>query len=300
MAAKIVAVVVTYQPDVGVLKALLNAVVPQVDAAVIVDNGSEASLLKQVEEREMTRVEVVKLGANRGIGFAQNAGIRWAQARNADFVLLMDHDSIPAPDMVARLLEVAQAKTESGVQLAAVGPRYQDDRHQVVSPFIRVQGLRIRRQECTSADMALPVDFLIASGCLIPMSTISAVGIMSESLFIDYVDVEWGLRAGKLGYQSFGACAAHMKHSIGEPPVVFLRRKFTVHSSVRHYYLFRNAVWLYLRSGLPRKWKLADGLRLLCKYWIYALLGRPRLAHLRMMNRGVYDGLRDRMGPLKW
>jgi rhamnosyltransferase len=294
----IVAVIVTYQSEPAVLEMLLRALVPQVDAALIVDNGSDGGVLVHIEEAALIGAEVIKLGSNRGIGFAQNTGIQWARARNADFVLLMDHDSIPAPDMVARLLEVAQAKTESGVKLAAVGPRYQDGRHQVVSPFIRVQGLRIRRQECTSADMAVPVDFLIASGCLIPLSAISAVGIMSESLFIDYVDVEWGLRAGKLGYQSFGACAAHMKHSIGEPPVVFLRRKFTVHSSVRHYYLFRNAVWLYLRSGLPRKWKLADGLRLVCKYWIYALLGRPRLAHLRMMNRGVYDGLRDRMGPL--
>jgi rhamnosyltransferase len=295
---KIIAVVVTYQPDPGVLDELLRALVPQVDSAVLVDNGSEAGLMTEIVKAAPPRTEIIKLGANRGIAFAQNAGIRWAQQRGGDFVLLMDHDSIPAHDMVARLLEVAHAKTHQGVHLAAVGPRYQDDRQHTISPFIRVQGLSIKRQECAGPDSAVPVDFLIASGCLIPMAAIDAVGMMNDALFIDYVDVEWGLRADKLGYRSFGACAAHMKHSIGEPPVVFLRRKFTVHSSVRHYYLFRNAVWLYLRSGLPRSWKLADGLRLVCKYAIYALLGRPKLAHIRMMNRGVYDAVRDRMGPL--
>lgn len=295
---KIIAVVVTYQPDPGVLDELLRALVPQVDSAVLVDNGSEAGLMMRVEKAAPPGAEIIRLGANRGIAFAQNAGIRWAQQRGADFVLLMDHDSIPAHDMVARLLEVAQVKSHEGVHLAAVGPRYQDDRQHTISPFIRVQGLSIKRQECDCLDSAVPVDFLIASGCLIPRAAIDAVGMMDDALFIDYVDVEWGLRAGKLGYRSFGACAAHMKHSIGEPPVNFLHRKFTVHSSVRHYYLFRNAVWLYLRSGLPRSWKLADGLRLVCKYAIYALLGRPKLAHIRMMNRGVYDGVRGRMGPL--
>ena len=59
---------------------------------------------------------------------------------------------------------------------------------------------------------------------------------------------------------------------------------------------FANALWLYRQPGLPVSWKFVDAWRLLLKFAAYALYARPLRAHWRMMTRGLWDGLRGRLG----
>ena len=103
---RVVAVVVTYQPNLEGLEQLLDALIPQVESVVLVDNGSHADLETWNKERHTHAVEALLLKENMGIAAAHNAGIQWARNRGAGFALLMDQDSIPAPDMVEKLVSV--------------------------------------------------------------------------------------------------------------------------------------------------------------------------------------------------
>jgi len=295
-ATRIIAVVVTYQPELSALACLLDAVLPQVEAVVVVDNGSETDVAAWLAGRGAAAVHGINLGENRGIAVAQNIGIAWAGKEGAEYVLLFDQDSEPAPDMVARLLAAAKKLIAAGHRVAAVGPRHGDPRRDRPWPFIRLQGLRLKRCACEQPQAVIPAGHLISSGSLIPMRTLAAVGGMTESLFIDYVDIEWCLRAQHQGYQSFGVCDAVMTHALGEEPVRFLGRTFSMHSPLRYYYQFRNAVWLCRRPWLSVGWKYTFGWRLLYKYGVYGLIGRPRLASLRMMTKGFWHGMRGYSG----
>ena len=288
-------IIVTYNPDFEGLKLLLDAIVPQLGSVVIVDNGSKADIGAWLLQQDI-RVELVALGDNLGMAKAQNIGIDHARAHGSGFVLLLDQDSLPAPDMVATLLSAAKAQISNGVKLGCVGPRYEDTRQNNPLPFIRTNGFRLERQTCITPDAVVDVDYLIASGCLIPIATLDDVGGMREELFIDYVDIEWGLRAQHKGYRSFGVCAALMKHDLGDEPILFRGRQIPVHSPLRHYYHFRNAVWLYRQSWLRFNWKVVDGSRLLRKYIFYSLMTVPRLQHAKMMTIGILHGLVGKMG----
>lgn len=294
----IVAVVVTFHPKLDIFARLLDSLERQVDSIVVIDNGSDVSLSLWFKARARLNEHLISLGSNRGIAAAQNIGISWARERTPDYILLLDQDSCPALDMVNRLSGAAAKLQNDGHRLAAVGPRYLDERQNNPPPFIRIQGLRVRRQSCVCNGDVVAVDYLVASGCLIPLSALDAIGEMAEELFIDYVDIEWGLRAKNLGYQSYGVCNATMLHSLGEHPINFFGRQIPLHSPLRHYYLFRNAVWLYRQPGPPLNWKLADAWRLLLKYGFYSLFARPRLEHIRMMSLGLRHGLLGRMGAL--
>ena len=296
--AIVVGVVVTYDPDRQRLQALLQATRPQVARIVLVDNGSSEDRLGWLRKLTDSDVSLIELGSNQGIAAAQNAGISHARAEGCSHVLLLDHDSIPAGTMVRELLHAVSTVRPPGRGIGAVGPRYLDNLLDNPPPFIRVRGLRVERCRCTTPDTIVEVDYLIASGSLIPLSTLDAVGPMAEDLFIDYVDIEWGLRARRLGFQSYGVCAAQMAHDLGDAPLLFLGRKLPVRSPLRHYYHFRNAAWLYRSADLPRHWKFADGFRLAMRYCFYALFARPRREHLRMMSRGILDGLQGRLGPI--
>jgi rhamnosyltransferase len=297
--ADVWAVVVTFMPDFNALRQLLDSLMPQVSGVIVVDNGSSASVLAWLEAyHSALPLVVIPLHDNMGIAAAQNRGIEYARSQLADYIILFDHDSDPASDMVAKLLAVAQEKAADGVDVAAVGPRYLDKRQENPPPFIEVRGLLVKRKSCTCDDSVVDVSYLIASGSLIPLRTLNAVGVMREELFIDYVDIEWGMRARSMGFHSFGVCAALMSHDLGDEPFLFFGRKYPSHSASRHYYHFRNAVWMYRQSWLPLNWKFADGWRLMLKYGFYCLFAKPRHVHCWMMTRGIWDALRGRMGKL--
>ena len=98
------AVMVTHCTGDGLLQSL-PPLLAQVDRLVIVDNCSDAhtlTLLEQAEQRYPGRVEVILRSVN-NLAAAQNSGIRCAMSAGYGWVLLMDHDSIPAARMVESL-----------------------------------------------------------------------------------------------------------------------------------------------------------------------------------------------------
>jgi rhamnosyltransferase len=212
------------------------------------------------------------------------------------FILLSDQDSKPAEDMVFELRKAAVQLMASGKKVGAVGPCYMDIRQNNPPPFIRIEGFFVRRQFPEKSDSVVDVDYLIASGCLIPSRVLDNVGLMNVDLFIDYVDIEWGLRAKTLGFQSFGVFAAKMAHSLGDEHISFVGKKIPLHSPLRHYYLVRNGFWLYKQKGLPLNWKFVDGYRMLIRICFYTLFAKPRRKHFSMMMQGLFHGLKSRMG----
>lgn len=283
--------VVTYRPELATLRRMLEALAPQVAAVCIVDNSDDTgeTLTKAVAGLD---IHQVRLGRNRGIGYAQNIGIHWAMETGASHVLLMDQDSIPAHDMVRQLLAGLQA-CESP---AGVGPLYRDPQSGELDPFVRIEGLGRRKIHCSVDDGLVLVDTLIASGCLIPMPVLKTVGLMRADLFIDYVDLEWGLRARRLGFRSYGVCAAQMDHSIGETRIRLGNRRILAHSPLRHYYQVRNLV-LFLREPTAfLAWRILDLKRLLQMLAVNSVAKAPRLEHVKMMGLGLWHGLIGRSG----
>ncbi len=102
---KVIAIVVTYHPDFSSLYSLLDSLRCQVDSILVVDNGSDCDISTALVRYFGINFEVMPLGQNLGIGAAQNRGIQWARNVKATHVVLFDHDSAPASDMVARLLD---------------------------------------------------------------------------------------------------------------------------------------------------------------------------------------------------
>ena len=49
-------------------------------------------------------------------------------------------------------------------------------------------------------------------------------------------------------------------------------------------------------SHIGWRWKVVDAYQTVMKYGFYALVATPRLPRIRMMNRGLWDGLLGRGG----
>lgn len=298
----ICAVVVTYHPDQDKLRLLISSLTTQVDEIIIVDNGSSESVDNfAAEQCLVNHLVVLSLGDNFGIGHAQNVGIDYALKLGASYVILFDQDSCPEPNMIQELYNNATKLLVSGVQLAAVAPSYKDTEQGALSSFVRVGFLGFRRMKCIEGESTVEADFLISSGSLIPMSVFEHVGVMDAGLFIDHVDTEWCFRAKSKGFRFFGINEAVMLHSLGDRRVRFwfLRwRTIPYHSSFRYYYIFRNSVLLQRRSYMPLSWKVADIIRCFMFFLFFGVFSSSRSASLKMMLRGLRDGLKGVTGKI--
>lgn len=296
------AVIVIYFPEAPIVSRQLRALAPQVSHIVIVDNGAseEIRALLRRSMLENSALQVLTQSANVGVATAHNIGAAALISKGCDYVLLLDQDSIPASDMVATLLRCCLALESAGKAVAAVGPTYSDPLTGHRSFFIRFGLLKFKRIYCDPNDNhppAIPADFLISSGCLIPVGALEQVGGMDDRLFIDHVDTEWFLRAAAQGFRAYGICHARMEHSLGKGPALRIWlgrwRQIPLHSPLRHYYTFRNSMLLYRRSYAPWRWIFADLLRLIVLFVFFLTAPPNRREHGRMMVKGLRDGLRQ-------
>lgn len=287
------AVVVFYEPDSACFMRAnrLAAMLP----VVVVDNTPHAQSRGALDDR----IEYLANGVNAGIAAAQNRGVDALRARAFAYAILLDQDSVASAELIQGLVSTLRRLSDNGRKVAVVGPAYDDPRLGGVAPFVRFGAFRMERVAAVG-DEPLEVDFLISSGSCIDLSTWQMIGPMDTSLFIDFVDVEWCVRAKRAGFSILGLPWLAMQHSLGDEPVTLFGRRFAMHSAVRHYFLFRNALALILyRRYMPLSWKFSELVKFPVRIVVYPLLsGRP-VEQLKMIFRGIADGVRNRLGPLR-
>jgi rhamnosyltransferase len=291
------AIVVTYRPDIDRLNALLDATVPQVRHTYVVDNGDGTALRVPLATRGQT--SLVPMGKNMGIAAAQNAGARAAIAAGAGFILLLDQDSVPADDMVARLHAGLGELTSQGHRIAAVGPGTPSG--EAPANFVRFGWFRYRNVPFRDDDLAVFCDLLIASGSLIPVHAWRDIGSMDESLFIDKVDTEWCIRAAQKDYRLAGIPSATLHHSMGERNVRVWWgrwRHLPEHKPFRYYYIVRNGLIISQRHRVTWRWRTADARESLMIAVLFGIVSASRAEVLGFMLLGLLHGILRRHGSL--
>lgn len=298
--AGVAAIIVTFEPRLDRLARLLAALHSQVGGIIVVDNS--VSGWQQLDLPQLCSANGAQLcfsPGNIGLAAAFNAGLHTARTSGFSHALLLDQDSLPERDMVGRLLHTLR-REEAGVPVAAVGPAFADSRGAAPPPFVRVGFPTNKAANPLPGMTTTESDFLISSGCLIPLTAIEMTGDMDEGLFIDNVDLDWSFRARARGMRLLGETSAHLEHELGnERHRLPWGTMAIVHPPVRLYYIMRNRLLLYRRPYVPFKWKVQDMLRVPWKVLLFSVFIAPRIANLRHMLLGLWHGLLGRTGPLR-
>lgn len=287
-------VIVTFFPDLKVLRELLESFSGKFKKLIILDNSANNTYF-DIETKLFSNIEIVRLESNYGLGVAQNIGIQMAIDEGADYVLLSDQDTIYPPNYVSEMIACLE-KLKANSKVAAICPNFYDVNRSELCPMIVDAGpLGFKLQVATSG--LHKVSFANASGMIIPAQVFSDVGLMREDLFIDCVDTEWCTRAEHLGYSIYCNADMVITHSLGDRAINVLGRVITQHSPLRHYYLARNSMYLALYSRhLTLNKRLFFLLRALKRVVGHAVLSAPRLENLRMGVLGIWRGVIGRLG----
>jgi len=288
-------VIIAYRADLELLRRLIAAVQPQVGALWLINNGDVGELAALDVSHDL---EIIQSEHNLGIGAAISHAIHLAKIAGYEFLLTLDQDSIPAPNMVDTLLTSHRELIKRGALVAGVGPKQVDRRSAHQSLFIApiTRSFPLRQYFTPSSGDVIEADHLITSGMLAPLSIYAVIGAPRADLFIDYVDIEWSLRARKHGMKLFVVGSAVLHHSIGDNYRHFMGKQVPIHSPLRNYYLMRNGVFLQKLPTISLVWKISDALQLVKKFIFFGFFLPQRATRWRMMLRGIHDGLRGKLG----
>lgn len=277
------AIIITYHPDATVVENIA-AVRAQVNGLVVVDNGSNSDELKSLRKAaQALDFHLIENRENLGIAKALNIGVRWALDHEYPWVVLFDQDSRVSEQFIVHMLETWQS-TARPDKIAIIVPTYVDRR----------SGVRGRLMK-SSNGMVLTA---MTSGNLIPQGIFQKQGYFDESLYMDYVDIEFCLRVRQNGMLILPS-SAELFHSLGQTTyhrILGLKFGVTNHSVGRRYYMTRNRLRLLARYGKDLQWVWRESLATLSDLVKITLAEKDKLGKFRAMAKGALDALRARTG----
>lgn len=219
---------------------------------IVMDNGSKPESIQAIKAAARKAI-VVELGENLGFTGGNNAGLKYALAHGADYVILLNNDTIVAPDMFDILINTMEKDPSIGV----VGPMiyYYDAPDTIWSAGGRINwnngntsmvGLN-ETDRGQFGEVPQSTDFVTGCALLARRDVWEQIGGLDENFFIYYEETEWCVRAARAGFKIAYVPTAMMWHKIG------LDARST--NPQVYYYMTRNRL-LFLqktRAGL-RTW----------------------------------------------
>ena len=275
---KLAGVVILYHPNVAKTLENMASYANQLDKFYILDNSEQACFTGiEAFTHLNVPIEYIATGVNEGISKRLNQAAHKAIQDGFDFLLTMDQDSCFEKGAFAKYKILV--KNHHLVEYNKV------DR---VAQF----GVNSDPKHIEVSEKPLFTNNLITSGTILDLLIFQRVGDFDENLFIDFVDVEYYLRAAYLGYENIIFPNIIMQHSLGFLKMGrsfknFKKSPRILHSPIRVYYIIRNGWYMLFRVKLihkkERKATLINHMMLLKndflyndqlgKVYLYALLG---------------------------
>ncbi|MBN1183767.1 MAG: glycosyltransferase family 2 protein [Bacteroidales bacterium] len=172
---------------------------------IVVDNGSSDNSIRLIEDEGG---DLVLLQSKENLGFTggNNLGIEYALEQNADYIFLLNNDTIVAADGILKMLEVMNSDSNIGI----VSPKILFyDRPDIIwfggatfnEYFIigRMNGYGSKDDSLYNKQDDIP----FASGCamLIRRKVIENTGVLCNDFFAVMEDIEFSLRVRNNGYK---------------------------------------------------------------------------------------------------
>jgi rhamnosyltransferase len=280
------------------IDALLRQSVP-LQEIIVVDNASTDQTSSLIAAR-YPQITVLRMTSNLGVGGALTTGLAYAAFKKKhDWVWMFDQDSVPAPDALEVMLSEYQPLESRPVRVGIIACLPVDEDMEIsATPWFWSNGYVKPPAELLNSPVLFS-DLVITSGAMVRREVVEAIGLPRSDFFIDFVDYEYCLRARSHGYRIAVITRAKLRHEVGKARKVRIlgrRHLWSEHRPFREYYICRNLAysvwWLYPSMG-------AKGfvVRHLIRHAIGVLLfGSKRLACLKKMAQGFFDGRRASLG----
>jgi rhamnosyltransferase len=287
-------VFVLYQPGGGFLGNLSKAHAACANV-VAVDNSPEADARLHQRLREQG-IEVIFNRNVGGLAGAYNRGAELLLGRQCDLIFLLDQDSEIASSFFSGMVQAAAALS---TDTFLVGPKiYEialDKCMPVIPPGKRFpKPFRIDDQ----TEGLFPTLCIISSGSAISAAAYRKLGPFREDYFIEYIDVEYSLRARSQNVPVYMNAAVTLRQTNGR---IERHGKWytTNHAASRRYYIARNSVHCLREYGSHCGLHWFSGLMVIHQAICVGLFDSHKLKKLIAIACGYLDGKFGKLGTFE-
>jgi len=165
----------------------------------------EISAPERVMANHPARLVVIHTGFNLGFAGGNNVGLRYAlSAGDFEFAWLLNSDTVVAPTALSEMVERMQERPEAGLCGSTLVEYEKPDRIQALggagynkwlarSSHI---GRGISKDKIPDAGLVEPkLRYVIGASMLVSKSFLQDVGLMNESYFLYFEEIDWAIRA---------------------------------------------------------------------------------------------------------
>jgi hypothetical protein len=278
----------------------IRAIDPESCLTIVVDNGSTPDACGQIT-RAHPWVKVIRREDNGGWAGGNNTGIRYALEHGAQWIVLLNNDTIVAPQLIDRLLAAAQHNPKHGV----LGPIicFMDDPETVMTDGCRFnrpgyagffERMPVPTTLCDPPQVA-PVDIVNGCAMMISRRVVERIGLVDERFFLIHEEADFCLRARQ----------ARFECGIVAEPLVWHKGSSTFKrtgKSLQRYYDARNLfllLWTHRARQHGRRTELPSWFQYLkyvyYRYSIECEQGEEKAADAVLS--GLCDAMAGRFGP---
>lgn len=267
---KILCGIVTYNPEIELLIKDVQAILPQVDEVLVVDNAS-----KNINNvRSIDDIRIIPNTKNFGIAKALNQIMNYADQNGFDWVLTLDQDSISDGTLVTSFVDTINGHPEEKIG--------------ALSPKIIYKG----NEQLTRNDLAEgKIDWCITSGMFTSVKAWAESDKYEEDMFIDFVDMDFCFDIRKHGYEIYYVPTASILHELGNMKSITIG-KYSLwiekHNYKRKYYQIRNLIYVYHKYRMSRsklKFEIA------VEFLKVVVFEDDKARKISSMRKGKKDGL---------
>ncbi len=247
------------------LESLRKSTYPNFEV-VVVDNYSEGDDVAQLKQRFGDFAKLIVNERNSGFAGGCNLGIKDALAGGADYVALLNNDTVVDPDFLNAVVSLAESDKKVGI---AGGKIYCYELPETIWFAGGIINYRTGRTPIRGSGEAdngqfneiVAVDWI--SGCFMFVSrdVLQAVGLLDERFFFGWEDVDLCVRAAKKGFKVLFVPESRIWHKgfgvdkrdrlMGMPVYYATRGQFLFMD--KHFTKPRLAVaWLYFAATFPK------------------------------------------------
>lgn len=237
------------------------------------DNTNEC--LKSLENLDYDNFEKIVIDndkENPGFAGGNNIGIKKALKKKADYILLLNNDTVVEPRFLKELVKKGESDEKAGI-LGPIGGKIN---------WLYTKGVHVTKNN----------DYISGVCMLVKRQVIEKIGLMPEKYFLYFEDVDWCLKARRAGYKCILVPEAKIWHKVSSSA--------KAESFPYIYYHFRNGLLLAKRNA-PLFIKI---LAYLNSFWIYSkqiiklIISPKKREWARAIMKGIGDFYRSKFGKL--
>jgi len=262
---------------------------------IVLDNNSADGSVDAIR-LAYPNVQIINLTENLGYAGNNNVGIEEAMKQGADWILVLNEDTILDPECMAELINVGEGDSKIGI----VGPMvYHHNEPTVIQSaggmlgkYWQSQHLGQNEEDTGKFNAPHSVEWISGCAILVRRAAIENAGMLDASFFIYWEETEWCIRVARSGWKIVHVPQAKIWHK-------GVQRDYQPKPSFT-YYGTRNQLLTLSKHHAPLNVMLYNWLQTVRTLvsWTVKPKWKDKRDHRNAMWKGVVDFLRDRRGQM--